>query len=234
LFESLAGQVLHDEEVRPVDGVEVVKSANVRVLDVDDEVEREDVGQLPALDLEVARLRVELVSLVFAVRFDLISRDTQLRAMGVMMGLVLVVTANTVPKMLKPLSDQRCEASQAQALQRFTGWALVLAGLGHAIAWLVLPMSVANLAAMSIVAGRAPPGRNPLRRRFPDARPAPMTLALRTAAAAVLLLELAALARTALPGQGEDAGKIVLYRAVPSQSTRPSLRAMNPSRLAAM
>ena len=74
------------------------------------------------------------------------------RAQGVMVGLVLAVCANLVPKTLEPLSTTRCEPSRKQALQRFAGWTLVLAGLGYSIAWLVLPLDQARIPAMSIVA----------------------------------------------------------------------------------
>ncbi len=91
-------------------------------------------------------------SLTLAVRKDWIEPDTMERAQGVMVGLVLVVCANLVPKTLEPLSAQRCKPAKKQSLQRFAGWTLVLAGLGYSIAWLVLPLEQARIPAMSIVA----------------------------------------------------------------------------------
>lgn len=90
-------------------------------------------------------------SLNQAVRYDWIAADTMERAQGVMVGLVLVICANLVPKTLEPLS-RRCDSSRKQSLQRFAGWTLVLAGLGYSIAWLVLPVEQARIPAMSIVA----------------------------------------------------------------------------------
>ena len=91
-------------------------------------------------------------SLTLAVRSDLIDGSTQQRAQGVMIGMVLVIFANLVPKTLEPLSATRCGRSKTQAVQRFTGWTLVLAGLGYSIAWLVLPIEHARVPAMSLVA----------------------------------------------------------------------------------
>lgn len=90
--------------------------------------------------------------LTLAVRSELIDGSTQKRAQGVMIGMVLVIFANLVPKKLEPLSATRCGASKTPAVQRFAGWTLVLAGLGYSIAWLVLPIEHARIPAMSLVA----------------------------------------------------------------------------------
>ncbi len=69
--------------------------------------------------------------LAYANRLEVIDEDTVQRVMGVVIGVVLVICANLVPKNLEPLREG-CDPSKMQALQRFTGWTLVLAGLGHA------------------------------------------------------------------------------------------------------
>ncbi len=91
-------------------------------------------------------------SLKLAVGADLIEPGAQKRAVGVVMGIVLVLYSNAVPKTLEPLSVQRCEPSKKQALQRFTGWTLVIAGVGYALAWLFLPLDLARVVAMTTVA----------------------------------------------------------------------------------
>ncbi|MFQ5525170.1 MAG: hypothetical protein ACE5GX_02805 [Thermoanaerobaculia bacterium] len=91
------------------------------------------------------------LALAFAVNLDFIDVATSERAQGVVLGLVLVICANLVPKTLEPLSA-RCDPSTQQALQRFSGWTLVLAGLGYSLAWLVLPIERARIPAMAIVA----------------------------------------------------------------------------------
>lgn len=62
------------------------------------------------------------------------------RGVGVMMGVIVMVFANVIPK----------QAGQArgQALRRVAGWALFVGGLGYALAWLLAPLAYANLAAL--------------------------------------------------------------------------------------
>ena len=91
------------------------------------------------------------LGLTLAVRNDLIEASTMQRAQGVMAGLVLVLVSNLVPKTLEPLSATRCGPLQTQAVRRFAGWTLVLAGLGQAIGWLVLPIERANSFAILVV-----------------------------------------------------------------------------------
>ncbi len=61
------------------------------------------------------------------------------RSSGVMMGVIVIAFANVIPK--------RAGSARALALRRIAGWSLVLGGLGYALAWLLLPLGVANLAA---------------------------------------------------------------------------------------
>lgn len=65
------------------------------------------------------------------------------RGMGVVMGLIVVAFANVIPK--------RAGSARSLALRRSAGWALVLGGLGYALAWLLLPLDSANLAALLVL-----------------------------------------------------------------------------------
>ncbi len=67
------------------------------------------------------------------------------RLMGVLLGVVVVVYANAVPKALSPFIQLRCEPAAEQAMRRFTGWSLVLGGAAYVIAWVVAPIEIANL-----------------------------------------------------------------------------------------
>jgi hypothetical protein len=62
------------------------------------------------------------------------------RGMGVMMGVIVVVFSNDIPK--------QAGSVRSLALRRIAGWALVLGGLGYALAWLLMPLAYANLAAL--------------------------------------------------------------------------------------
>lgn len=92
------------------------------------------------------------VSLAGAQWFEFIDHSFSERAMGVLLGIVLIICGNFIPKTLEPLATQRCEPSRLQSLQRFAGWTFVLAGLGYAIVWLTFPIDRANGVAMAIVA----------------------------------------------------------------------------------
>jgi len=70
--------------------------------------------------------------------------DVARRAMMLVLGLVLMVIGNGLPKKLTPLAALRCDAAQTQAFHRLAGWTWVLAGLALAIAWAVLPADVAK------------------------------------------------------------------------------------------
>lgn len=71
------------------------------------------------------------------------SVDLSRRSLMAILGALLVFTGNAIPKTLAPLSAE-CDAAKAQAAQRLAGWTWVLAGLTLAIAWLVLPVSLAE------------------------------------------------------------------------------------------
>ena len=75
---------------------------------------------------------------------DHISPDLARRMMGVLMGMLVLIYANIVPKALSPLIQMRCDPTEEQAIRRFTGWTLVLGGAGYAAAWVIAPMQYAN------------------------------------------------------------------------------------------
>ncbi len=70
--------------------------------------------------------------------------DTTLRATMAIVGAFLAVTGNAIPKTLKPLAALHCDPAKVQAVQRLAGWIWALAGLAVAIAWLTLPINLAE------------------------------------------------------------------------------------------
>lgn len=54
-----------------------------------------------------------------------------------------------VPKALTPFARLRCDPEKEQSPRRFTGWALVLGGLGYATAWMFAPIASARLLAIA-------------------------------------------------------------------------------------
>ena len=79
--------------------------------------------------------------------------DFSKRATMAIMGAFLMSTGNAIPKTLTPLSALRCDAAKAQAFQRFAGWTWVLTGLALAVAWLVLPLHLADSLTFVVVPG---------------------------------------------------------------------------------
>jgi len=70
--------------------------------------------------------------------------DLSRSATMVLIGAFFVYTGNALPKTLTPLTALQCDAGRVQAFQRFAGWTWVLTGLAFAIAWLVLPVYLAE------------------------------------------------------------------------------------------
>lgn len=71
------------------------------------------------------------------------------RLIGIMMGVLVVVYANAVPKTLIPLAALRCSPAADQAVRRFIGITMVLGGVGFVLAWIVAPIDVAHVYAMA-------------------------------------------------------------------------------------
>lgn len=70
------------------------------------------------------------------------------RLFGVLLGAVVVTLSNAIPK--------NAASARTLATRRTIGWALVLGGLGFALAWLVLPLAVAsNVAIAALLLGLA-------------------------------------------------------------------------------
>lgn len=75
--------------------------------------------------------------------FDQISE----RGVMVLTGLYLMWSGNFLPKALTPLTQ--CSGEKAQSFKRLMGWVWVLAGLSLALAWLTLPIHIANAVGMT-------------------------------------------------------------------------------------
>ncbi len=124
-------------------------------------VELAVVGGLAVVFVSVARSRsrdairraIVFASLMLAIALSLklaaalgaaAHHDLAERATMVILGAFIVVTGNELPKTLTPLSVLRCDAARAQAFHRFAGWAWVLSGLALSVAWLALPVGIAQ------------------------------------------------------------------------------------------
>ncbi len=81
--------------------------------------------------------------------------EAVVRLMGMLMGAVVVVSANVIPKQLVPLARLSCAPAREQALRRLCGWAGVLGGLGYTLAYALAPIAVAAKLAMCFLAPAA-------------------------------------------------------------------------------
>ena len=73
------------------------------------------------------------------------------RIVGAIIGLVLAIWGNYVPKALKPSSEKPCDSSRWVSLRRFAGWAFVISGLTYSAVWLFAPMQYTAVISMTIV-----------------------------------------------------------------------------------
>jgi hypothetical protein len=76
---------------------------------------------------------------------DYLGHDGRQRMMGVLFGAIVVVYANAIPKAVT--ARTRCAPAVIQAARRFTGWVLVLGGLGYIAAWLLAPIEACGMIA---------------------------------------------------------------------------------------
>jgi uncharacterized YccA/Bax inhibitor family protein len=96
-----------------------------------------------ALSLAGVLLAVAVAMRLFEHHGWFAGRDAALRMDGVIVGAVLVMLSNAIPK--------RAGSASALAMRRVAGWAFVLGGFGYAFAWLVLPLRFASPVAIVVV-----------------------------------------------------------------------------------
>ena len=81
-----------------------------------------------------------------------VGAETVVRLMGMLMGSVVFVSANAIPKRLVPLARLSCDPAREQTLRRFGGRVLVLGGLGYTLAYALAPIAIASTLAVCLLA----------------------------------------------------------------------------------
>lgn len=81
-----------------------------------------------------------------------ISADLSHRLLGALLGAVVVVYSNDIPKALTGRARLRGDAAQDQAARRFAGWSLVLGGLAYSVTWILAPIELAGLIGGALLA----------------------------------------------------------------------------------
>lgn len=83
---------------------------------------------------------------------DLVSAEAAERLLGVLLGSVVIVSANAIPKRLVPLARLSCDPGREQTLRRFAGRTMVLGGLGFTLAYVLAPIAIASTLAICLLA----------------------------------------------------------------------------------
>lgn len=86
---------------------------------------------------------------------QVLTAETVQRLMGVLMGTVVIASANLIPKRLVPLARASCDLAREQTLRRFCGRVLVLGGLGYTLAYALAPIASAAMLAICLLAPAA-------------------------------------------------------------------------------
>jgi hypothetical protein len=113
----------------------------------------------PSLRFAVSYAAITLAfaeALAIARATGAIERDSEsiaLRLLGIGCGLVIVFYGNIVPKKAACVDAIRPDAGRRQALQRYSAWVLVLAGLANTLIWALAPIKQAAFWSMVPLAG---------------------------------------------------------------------------------
>jgi hypothetical protein len=86
------------------------------------------------------------IGLAYLRRLGVVGAEAPALGAMVLTGILLAVYGNVIPKSLSRLS------AKGESLQRVTGWATVLSGIGYAAIWAFAPIEIAAIASMVAVA----------------------------------------------------------------------------------
>lgn len=82
----------------------------------------------------------------------IVSPETTVRLMGMIIGSVVLFSANVLPKRFVPLARLSCNPAREQKFRRFAAWTLVLGGLGFTLAYAFAPIAIASTLAVCLLA----------------------------------------------------------------------------------
>jgi hypothetical protein len=85
------------------------------------------------------------VGLAYLRRLGVVGAEAPARGAMVLTGILLAVYGNLIPKSVSRLS------AKGESLERVTGWATVLSGVGYAAIWAFAPIEIAAVASMIAV-----------------------------------------------------------------------------------
>jgi len=91
------------------------------------------------------------LALTIAQVFDVTDASMSDRINSAIIGLIMVIIGNSLPKTLESTDQQKCTYSTEQKLKRFAGWTFVIAGLGYSLIWMFAPIAIAGELAMYVM-----------------------------------------------------------------------------------
>lgn len=74
-----------------------------------------------------------------------VSPGIEKRIVGIIMSVLLIVTGNYLPKIVRPLDAHNCDPAKTRAAERFAGWCFVTAGILGLFAWTLFDTDYAKL-----------------------------------------------------------------------------------------
>ena len=81
-----------------------------------------------------------------------LSSETSRRLLGALLGAVVVIYSNAIPKFLAGRGRGTVPSAASQAARRFAGWSMVLGAIGYMLAWLLAPLDSAALVGGGVLA----------------------------------------------------------------------------------
>ncbi len=85
------------------------------------------------------------IGLVYLRRLGAVGSEAPVRGTMVLTGILLAVYGNVIPKTVSRLT------ANGESVERVTGWATVLSGIGYAAIWAFAPIESAAIASMTVV-----------------------------------------------------------------------------------
>jgi hypothetical protein len=82
---------------------------------------------------------------------QIIDAEFARRTMQVIIGLILAVYGNFMPKDVALLRKSACATSRSQSVMRVGGWSMALAGIAYAGLWAFAPIAVADISSLIVV-----------------------------------------------------------------------------------
>ncbi len=108
---------------------------------------------IKGLAIPFALVFVGMFGFAMAREFGLLDMDAGKRGAAAMMGLMLAICGNVLPKIARQLDLGRDVAAAYASADRLAGWTLVMTGLAYAGIWVLAPMERAPLAASYVGLG---------------------------------------------------------------------------------